>query len=514
MMLSFHRYDDEILYSCLARHRIRSGTLSHKALIQDVFGSNRFSACVDLQPGIGRLKSNLPVGCSITSEQIIFNNTMYLYHTTFRSTEKAKAIFQEMMGDDGRNLQNSIGLMSSAIRPNAYFMHCPICSKEDLLQHGEMFFRRIHQIAGIQVCLKHGVWLNQSEVLVHPSNAYMFTAATPENCNLENIRMVLDELTLSQYCYLINGIERILSINYPNRELDWLYCCYKSRIKQKGYVSIKGMVDQQQIQRDFLNFYGEVFLGMVQSSIEGESNWLRLFFQKHRKPFPPIRHLLVLRFLGLTLEDIFYNHNQDNVVMITHIDKPKRKIMKKTMTEEYKSRSRQERHEVWLKLREENPHLGMNDLRKLSPKTYAWLYLYDRPFLFEHAPQKVGSRGGQFRVNWQDRDQDTLVKVERAFNHLRNEVERPNRITIARIQEVIGEKCLQKKYLDKMPATKQLLEQIVETPEQFGERRIQWVITQMQKDGEPLLWWRVIRKAGIKREKPADWDPENISLCK
>lgn len=62
-----------------------------------------------------------------------------------------------------------------------------------------------------------------------------------------------------------------------------------------------------------------------------------------------------------------------------------------------------------------------------------------------------------------------------------------------------------KKHLDKMPATKKYVESIVETREQFGERGIQWAINEMQKDGEPILWWRVIRRAGIFRKEPADW---------
>lgn len=503
MMVSFDRYEDELLYSCLARNRLRSGTISHKAYIKDIFGAGGFSACVDLQPGIGRLISNLPVGSTVTKEQIIFQNTMYLFHTAFRNAVQSQAIYNEMAIDNGRDIHNSIGLMSSSIRPNSHFMFCPLCAREDIERCGEFYFRRIHQISGIMVCGKHGIWLNQSQVLLYPSNSYVFEAASPINCDLRTIIKVDDSKILKRYRSLTNCIESLLNEKYPNRELDWFYRCYRNAIRLRGYTSIKGRVDQRQIQSDFLNFYGEPFLLSVQSPFEAESNWLRLFFQHHRRYFHPLRHILVICFLGLSLEEVFYNEQSEEVVY--HPNKPKRKIMKKTMTEEYKSRAMKERHEEWMRMKTENPQLGMNDLRKLSPKTYAWLYLYDRQFLFEHAPQKIGSKGGQIRVDWGKRDQNTHEKVQGAYEILKNESGRPNRITSSRIQEIIGEKCLQKKYLDKMPATRKYVESIVETPEQFGERRIQWAINEMQKDGEPLLWWRVIRRAGIFRREPADW---------
>jgi hypothetical protein len=503
MMVSFDRYEDELVYSCLARNRLRSGTLSHKAYIKDIFGTGGFSACVDLQPGIGRLISNLPVGSTVTAEQIIFQNTMYLFHTAFRNAVQSQAIYNEMAIDNGRDIHNSIGLMSSGIRPNSHFMICPLCAREDIERFGEFYFRRIHQISGIMVCGKHGTWLNQSQVLLYPLNSYVFEAASPINCDLRSIREVDDSKILKRYRSLTNCMESLLNTKYPNREVDCFSRCYKNSIRLKGYTSIKGRVDQRQIQSDFLNFYGEPFLLSVQSSNEAESNWLRLFFQRHRRYFHPIRHLLVIGFLGLSLEEVFYNDHPEDVVYIPN--RQKRKIMKKTMTLEYKSKAMKERHNEWLKLRTENPELGMNDLRKLSPKTYAWLYLYDRQFLFGHAPQKVGSRGGRVRVDWKQRDRKTLVKVKKAIEILKHESGRPNRVTTSRIQEVIGDKCLQKKYLDKMPVTKKYVESIVENPEQFGERRVQWAINEMQKDGEPLLWWRVIRRAGIFRREPADW---------
>lgn len=293
MLVSFNRYEDELLYSILARCRIRSGTLSHKAFLKDVFGSDRFSACVELQPGIGRLLANLPVGSALTSEQIIYQNTMYPYYTAFRSNDQAQAIYSEMEGEDGKNLQNSIGLMSSSIKQNSHFRYCPLCGMDDLFQFGELYLRRIHQLPGIHICLKHDVWLKQSDIPTRRANKQIFTVPTIDNCPLDCDSLTNQKEIPYQYRCLVNTIEELMNTKFPNRSMEWFYNCYKNNLIRRGYVSSKGRVDHRRLQSDFYDFYGQQCLYMVQSSIEGDSNWLRLMFQKHRKFFPTIRHLLV-----------------------------------------------------------------------------------------------------------------------------------------------------------------------------------------------------------------------------
>jgi hypothetical protein len=43
------------------------------------------------------------------------------------------------------------------------------------------------------------------------------------------------------------------------------------------------------------------------------------------------------------------------------------------------------------------------------------------------------------------------------------------------------------------------LEQVVETREAWAVRRIEQVATQAAQDGEPLLRWQLIKRAGVAR---------------
>lgn len=59
----------------------------------------------------------------------------------------------------------------------------------------------------------------------------------------------------------------------------------------------------------FTLFYGEEFLEAMQSSVDilSESCWLKSITRKHRKSFHPIRHLLLIYFLGEEI-DTFYQY--------------------------------------------------------------------------------------------------------------------------------------------------------------------------------------------------------------
>ncbi|MGI6538941.1 MAG: TnsD family Tn7-like transposition protein [Caldicoprobacterales bacterium] len=59
--------------------------------------------------------------------------------------------------------------------------------------------------------------------------------------------------------------------------------------------------------RDFKDYYGEEFLNAMQSNIEdnGQGQWIREVTHSDAKAMHPIRHLLLARFLGISLDTLF-----------------------------------------------------------------------------------------------------------------------------------------------------------------------------------------------------------------
>lgn len=68
-----------------------------------------------------------------------------------------------------------------------------------------------------------------------------------------------------------------------------------------------GRVRQVELIYGFSSFFGSELLEMLDSDVsyESESNWLSNIVRKHRKTFHPLRHLLLMRFLGHPVTSFF-----------------------------------------------------------------------------------------------------------------------------------------------------------------------------------------------------------------
>ncbi len=76
--------------------------------------------------------------------------------------------------------------------------------------------------------------------------------------------------------------------------------------------------------------------------------------------------------------------------------------------------------------------------------------------------------------------------------------ERPIRITISVLGKRLGIIANLERHLDKLSQTKELLEEIIESVEQFQIRRCCKVIDQMITMDEPVILWKVQRIAAVK----------------
>jgi Tn7-like transposition protein D/TniQ len=304
-------YPDELLYSVCARYRKRTGDPSPKNLLQDLFGKNNVLASVDLPSHIGALVARLPVGSKITAERLVMEHTMYPFYSAFLPPKQAKSVLEAMVSGSGKRIYAQAGVMASSIRTSPTFRYCPLCFREDLEWYGELYWHRMHQIPGWDVCVKHGTWLINSKVALRQANKHVFVEPTEENCPLDEVAYITDSELLSHYRSIGNSIEALLTQRFPHRPLDWFQKRYEAKLRQKHYASlVSGKVDQAKLQRDFVQYYGNDFLERLQSSLRGESNWLAAMVRKHRRSFHPLRHLLLMNFLGISLEEMFHQDEQ------------------------------------------------------------------------------------------------------------------------------------------------------------------------------------------------------------
>ena len=76
---------------------------------------------------------------------------------------------------------------------------------------------------------------------------------------------------------------------------------------EMGFATINKSISQEEFIKSFIDYYGEEFLRLVQSEVnaDSETNWLMDMLRKKNKTSHPIRHLLLARFLGISIDDLF-----------------------------------------------------------------------------------------------------------------------------------------------------------------------------------------------------------------
>lgn len=313
MMLFFPTpYPDELLFSLCSRYYVRSGNISYKGTLDDLFSNRSLTASISLPSGISSLIKNMPPHSKVNEEQLIHQHTLYFFNTAFLPDKQAKKIFQEMCSDDGKGIYVRSGLNASGVPQNEFLRFCEDCMKEDRESYGEMYWHRSHQLSGIHCCLKHFTPLYNSDIKVVGSNKHRFAIPTLENCSTN--RTVLDEvaektrLEYIKHCRkMAKWILQLMNHHFDHHPLHWFDQKYRIKLAELDLAYYTGRVKQKKWWEYFQNVYSEEVLRLFHSSLRGEQDWLSLIVQKNRKSFHPIRHLLVISALEITIEEVFKN---------------------------------------------------------------------------------------------------------------------------------------------------------------------------------------------------------------
>ncbi|WP_077305716.1 TnsD family Tn7-like transposition protein [Terribacillus halophilus] len=311
-------YPDELLYSIVARYHIRSGNVFWKHTLEDLFGKRTISASVMLPSGIGALVKHLPKNTTLNEQVLIKKHTMYPFYTVFLPKEKAQSIYDSMLSDDGKGIYMQAGIMASSIPQNKHFKYCSACFREDLHKFGELYWHRVHQLPGKLVCLKHGIWLEDSDVAIINSNKHSFILPTSNNCDLTKVSLV-DNNVLKQYKHFISQAESLLRWEFRCKSFSYLTNFYRKHLIEAGYATLNGRVYQRRLLSAFLEKYLDEFLQNINVGVKSTELWLTSITRKHRKSFHPYYHFLMLNFLGLSVNDVF----QETLLVVEPFGKPK-----------------------------------------------------------------------------------------------------------------------------------------------------------------------------------------------
>lgn len=472
-------YEDELLYSVIARYRRICGISNRQAISRDFYNIEQGIISTLFPLHLNQISEVIPKSSKITGEQLLINNTIYEFCTKLLSKERSNDIKESMLNETNANILMKVGISSSGVQWNKYLRYCPICIKEDLKVVGESYWRREHQYIGVLVCKKHKSFLQNSNIKIIDSYPEYICLDDIEFNDANSNDEIFVELNL-KYLDLVKEL-----INHGEKRLDLIDInnFYKYKLRQRDLVSINGKVNKMKLIIEFKEFYPEEYLKLIDSDfkIDDNYNWLSRFFDNRNKL--TFRHLLMLQFFASSIDEMF--KVAKNIVIdtknISKRHKPDLKLLKK-------------RKKEWIKIINNNPNKSRSELKNINIAVHSYVYRYDKEWYYRITPKHI-KKVRSSTIDWNERDIQLLDKVKVAVNEILNKSGKPIRVCRLSIRKQL--EMTRGMNNDNLVRTSEYIANITESYEEYWKRKIKWGIEEMIKCEEHISIFNIQLKCGF-----------------
>lgn len=482
-------YPDELLYSVIARYAVHTG-LAHnqKAVLRDVYGKTSAVAIPDIPSHLNAIVENVQNVWQTTAIQLIQQNTLAPLYYPFLPTEKVKQVTASMVSTNGGGIHTRCGIAASSVKQTEFFRYCPACVEEQMADYGECYWQRRHQVAGMQVCLKHSCRLIITDLSFHPKQKHLYQSANstvirnkPDTVHLQTIEKLL-----------LSRVKELLELNSLKGHSSHQWTQFYQNLASHHGLKTKSRIDhfkvRQKLMRDWSNtsFRAEL-LG------EKGANWLTQIFRKHRTSFHPVRHLMVLC-------SFFPNRGMDEAFRLIESFPYEEKKSKFIQIKEVGNDLLKVKRQAWLRLMKKHAGDGIKELRRKFPggALYAWLYRNDIKWLMDNRPSRVRYAKNRYKADYDAWDDFNVVALEKERNSLIKAEIRPRLSSTLLIKQLPRANSVEK-HLSDLPKTSAWLVQYAENLENYQRYRLKKAAEYLRKRYIQIKRWRLLRIAGIRK---------------
>lgn len=569
-MLNFFTdpYEGELLYSTVARFHYYSGAVSRRETLMQAFGDKNALPSIYVPCRIEYLAAQLK-NSRYSAEYFIYKHTVLPYYLPFMDKQRKDQVMNAVSGDGGKSLFAMIGMAAGGICRKTGLYYCLQCVAEDVQRYGEAYFHTLHQLEGVFICHVHEMYFREYPVTKSTASRIEFIRLEVDKVAGDNISVGSktidggDKYILSKLCDIAKAAEHIITGDFAMYDSYKVYQNIAAWLASKGYITAKGHVRQRYLWQDFKTYYREDLLRLIECDIEAkiDYSWICEIARKPDKTIHPLRYILLAIFLcgsvdalfdsplpfnkknktskitvyddewdrrlaiiikdGYSLREIARQMGCDPKTVVKHANnlglddflnsKMKVYIPKGKVNIDYSDAV-----EAILRYVKENPTCTRKEIREKLNSQYMRLYKNQRELLFSILPEKACYCGGTKKVDWQVRDEQLLEKAKMAYTRLLF-VSEPVRISTTKLIKEIGYSSTRLN-MDKLPKTKQYVEHVAESVEEFQLRRVGYICEKLHREKGLFENWQVMRLAGLKANvsaKVLDRIDENIEkLCR
>ncbi|HSB92884.1 MAG TPA: TnsD family Tn7-like transposition protein [Flavitalea sp.] len=484
-------YQDELHYSVIARYGVHCGVTSSKELLRDLFHQANVSAVMDFPGHLKTFTQCLGAACSLSTDDWIQYHTLYPAFLAFIPGNRQKMLVKSACGDNAGNIHTRLGICASSIRPTKYLRVCKECQREQRERFGEVYWQRSLQMPGVIFCPHHEIPLLVSSTHYHPMGKFDFQAAehaqivaTLDSANMQKSSKLLTELSQLVYQVLHAQCDKKMSFEKLTH--------YYSVLAEEHGLKNKTRVNHAEVAEKFYAYWKKPCDQLLPNVLNNNSSWLTQLFRKHRKSFHPLYHLMVWQSFNVT---------DPSVTLHKICNLPARQQPKIIRNQLPSSHQVKDHRAAWTLVCKQNPTVGVKWLRyeAHADAIYLWLYRNDREWLQSNSPMRIKATPRDSRVNWQKRDKSFLkdLRILNAKDSTKNIKVRRSKSWY--IKNSNSSSTLEK-HIDKLPLCKNFIDSHSESVEEFQRRRIIASIRSLLAENEELKPWRIIRRAGIRKE--------------
>jgi len=490
-------YNNELLYSVIARYLIHTLTLDYKVILDELFGKRTVVATVDFPSHLNKFCAHISSCLDIPPNDVLENHTLFPIYKPFLPNQRLEKIKASCLSEYGGNIHTRLGNAASGISYPKWLKVCPECMSEQKQTHGEYYWQRELQLKGVEVCPYHNIFLFKTNISYHPLGKHTFIPLTKyvqlsKNEFHENEKQKLFTLSRMYLDILKSNLHKPLSYEHYS-------IFYKNLAEEFGYTKGRN-VKHDEIKCRVISYWGKDLLLKLDPYLSKLDQWLIPMFQKHRKAFQPIQHIIVWQAFGLKSfkKDIYFKWIKKS--------RAKKSPQKVSVGSQLYGKDKQRAQ--WLKILSDYPELGVKKIRtSIAGALYTWLYRNDRQWLKEHTPKRKKININT-RVDWESRDLEVLADLITLEEKARHKYEGPRR-SVTWFTNGTKHRSYLLKNLNKLPSSKEFIEKHSESIKDYQKRRIKYVLqTKLQNENEIKLW-QVMRLAGLRK---SNFDQEMIDF--
>ncbi|MXP13611.1 hypothetical protein GRI44_02435 [Altererythrobacter confluentis] len=288
-------YPDETFYSLLARLYRYLGSPNYAAFARALSGRRHYVSLCHLPCGLADLA--LRFGWSEDDlTRLIRDQTALPYFTAFASAEvRAKAAAQ--MLSRGASLQFSLGLSTSKVPLPDTLQFCPQCLKQMLVERGEQWWLRTHQLPGVAVWPDHGSVLRRTVFRVCASDRHRLVCPDEANCP-DSAPLLTSARVSPQSTALLVGFarasRRLLQVPPKPRSERQIWQGYRRDLARRGLLKGTDHVRHQELVAITAQYWGDALDQIPGLSFRSDTgnSWLIDFVRNKRSLHAPARHLV------------------------------------------------------------------------------------------------------------------------------------------------------------------------------------------------------------------------------